>query len=135
MRTYWYITRPKTSGAVVVIMCDTKILLIKTTYGYSYGLPGGGIKKHESPETAAKRETLEEVGIHLEKVTPLPPFVTHEEYKEDTVYGFYADVTSEKYKLDNFEIDSAKWCPLNNLPKMGTVTTKIVELYRNKQNI
>ena len=131
MRSWWYVTRPKTSGAKVVIICGNEMLLIKTTYGYSYSLPGGGIKKNESPEDAAKREVLEEVGIRLNKVTPLTPFVTHEEYKEDTVYGFYSEVESKKYKLDNIEIDTAKWYPLDRLPKMGPITTKIVRLYTN----
>ncbi|MDQ5962251.1 MAG: hypothetical protein QG653_58 [Patescibacteria group bacterium] len=132
MRSWWYMTRPKTSGAKVVIVCGDEILLIKTTYGYAYTLPGGGIKKNETPEMAAKRETQEEVGIQLDSVFPLPPFVTHEEYKEDTVYGFYSEVGNKDYKLDALEIDSAEWFPADNLPKTGSVTAKILELYKNK---
>lgn len=131
-RSWWYITRPKTSGAKVIIRYKDEILLIKTTYGYNYSLPGGGLKKNETPESAAKREVMEEVGILLEKVTPLPSFVSHEEYKEDTVYGFYAEVTNMNYRLDSFEIDKAEWHSLDNLPKLGQVTNKIINLYRDK---
>jgi 8-oxo-dGTP pyrophosphatase MutT (NUDIX family) len=123
--------RPKTSGAKVIIICNDEILLIKTTYGYNYSLPGGGIKKHEDPKAAAIREAQEEVGIELHALTPLPSFVTYEEYKEDTVHSFYATVTSYDYTLDALEIDSAEWYPLNNLPKLGSVTTKIVKLYND----
>lgn len=133
MRFWWYITRPKTAGAKVVIVCENKILLIKTTYEYSYSLPGGGIKKNETPDAAAKREVLEEVGIHLDKVTALPSFVTFEEYKEDTVYSFYSVVKTNDYTLDLFEIDTAEWHPIDNLPKTGSITAKIINLYRNKQ--
>lgn len=131
-RSWWYITRPTTSGAKVIIRCQNEILLIKTTYGYNYSLPGGGLKKNETPANAAKREVMEEVGIRLNKVIPLPSFVTHEEYKEDTVYSFYSEVTNKSYTLDSFEIDKAEWRPLDNLPKLGTVTNKIISIYRNE---
>ena len=132
MRTWWFIWRPKTQGAKVVISCGNEILLIKTTYGYSYSLPGGGINKNETAESAARRETLEEVGIVLEKVFPLPSFITYEEYKQDTVYGFYSEVNSKEYTLDKIEIDTAEWHPLNSLPKVGPVTGKIIKLYRDR---
>lgn len=134
-RSWWYVIRPKTSGAKVIIRNQNEILLIKTTYGYNYSLPGGGCKKNEIPENAAKRETMEEVGILLDDITPLPSFVTHEEYKEDTVYSFYSEVTNKNYKLDFYEIDKAEWHSLDNLPKLGLVTGKIVNLYKNKASI
>lgn len=130
MRSWWYVTRPETFGAKVIILCGGEVLLITTTYGYAHSLPGGGIKKGETPEDAVKRETYEEVGIRLDTVKPLPSFVTHEEYKKDTVYGFYSEVSSKEYKLDALEIDSAEWYPLDHLPNLGPVTAKIIELFR-----
>ena len=130
MMSWWCITRPKTSGAKVIIIHGDEILLIKTTYGYTYSLPGGGIKNGETPENAAIREAQEEVGIQLTKLSPLPPFVTYEEYKKDTVYGFYAHTQSKDYTLDRLEIDLAEWHPVNNLPSLGPVTTKILDLYK-----
>lgn len=65
MRSWWYLTRPKTTGAKVILLYGDEILLIKTTYGYNYSLPGGGVKKGETPEHAAIREAGEEVGIYL----------------------------------------------------------------------
>ena len=129
MQSWWFITRPKTYGAQVIVRCDDKILLVKTTYGYAYSLPGGGIKKNEAPDEAAKRETFEEVGIVLDKLLPLPSFITYKEYKEDTVYPFYSTVTSLDFKLDALEIDLAEWHPITKLPKLGTVTQKSIDLY------
>lgn len=131
LRSLWFITRPKTSGAKVVVICGNEILLIRTTYGYNYTLPGGGIEKNETPEDAAKREVLEEVGIRLDTVIPLPPFDRFDEYREDTVYGFYSEVQTKEYTLDLFEIDSAEWHPIHNLPRTGPVTTKIIDLYKD----
>jgi 8-oxo-dGTP pyrophosphatase MutT (NUDIX family) len=130
--TYWYIVRPKTSGACVVIVHEDRVLLVKTTYGNAYSLPGGGIKKGESPHDAAIREVYEEVGIRLTEVTPFLSFVTYEEYKEDTVHCYFAKVTTDHFKVDTLEIDVAEWHQLNNLPKLGSVTQKIIDAYKNK---
>lgn len=135
LRTLWFITRPTTSGAKVIVTCGDEILLIKTTYGYSYSLPGGGIKKGETPEEAALRETYEEVGIRLDAVNSLPSFVTFEEFKKDTVYSFYTEVSSKEYTLDALEIDSATWYKIDKLPKVGSVTKKTLDLYFQNRNI
>jgi 8-oxo-dGTP pyrophosphatase MutT (NUDIX family) len=131
MLVIWYMFRPKTCGAKVVVMCGDEILLIKTTYDYGYSLPGGGVKKGEDPIDAAKREAIEEVGIVLDNVTQITTFVTTAEYKIDTVYGFYSEVSSKKYSLDKLEIERAEWHPLSNLPKLGSVTQKIIDAYKN----
>ncbi len=131
MLAVWYIFRPKTFGAKVVIVCGDEILLIKTTYDYGYSLPGGGVKKGEDPHDAAKREAIEEVSIVLDNVTQITTFVTTAEYKIDTVYGFYSEVLSKKYSLDKLEIERAEWHPINNLPKVGNVTQKIIDAYKN----
>ncbi len=75
MRSWWYITSPKTCGAKVIIRCGDEMLLIKTTYGYAYGLLGGGIKKYESPVDTACREVQKEVGISLGELSPLLTFL------------------------------------------------------------
>lgn len=131
LMTWWYVVRPKTFGALVVIRHEDEILLVKTTYGYEYGLPGGGIKKGETPHEAAKREAFEEVGITLHDLVPLPSFVTREEYKTDTIYSFYAHVTSKMIILDKIEIDSAEWHPLTKLPTTSATTEKILKLYKS----
>ncbi|MDO8260221.1 MAG: NUDIX domain-containing protein, partial [Candidatus Magasanikbacteria bacterium] len=131
MRSWWFVTRPKTRGTKIVIICEDEILLLKTTYGYNYTLPGGGIDRNETPESAIRRESLEEVGIGLDMVVPLIPFVSNYEYKNDTVYGFYAEVKTKKYFLNNLEIDVAEWHKLDSLPKTGPVTARIIELFKN----
>lgn len=122
--------RPKTYGAAMVIRNNNEILLIKTTYGYTYSLPGGGIKEGEQPVDAAKRETFEEVGIRVTEAVALPPFTTHENNQEDTVYSFYSEVSSKEYRLDLLEIDVAEWHSIDRLPTAITpATKKILELY------
>jgi 8-oxo-dGTP pyrophosphatase MutT (NUDIX family) len=53
--------------AVAVIIKKNEILLIhRFNYGKEYFvLPGGGIKKNETPKNAAKREVMEETGLEI----------------------------------------------------------------------
>lgn len=41
---------------------------------------------------------------------------------------------SKEYKLDAVEIDSAEWYQIDSLPRMGPVATKIINLYKDRQN-
>lgn len=53
-------------GSVVLIQ-DNKVGLIKRIREKSiyYVFPGGGVEEGETPETAAKREALEELGVKV----------------------------------------------------------------------
>ncbi len=131
LKVLWFITRPKMFGSCVLVIHDNEVLLVTTTYWPGHGLPGGGIKKGETPLDAAFRETREEVGVELKDVKPLSPFVLYEDYKVDTIHPFYAYVDSKDYKLDKLEIDTAVWFSIDNLPQLNSGPARIVELYRN----
>jgi 8-oxo-dGTP diphosphatase len=53
--------------ASVVLIQDKKVGLIKRIREKCiyYVFPGGGIEEGETPETAAKREALEELGVKV----------------------------------------------------------------------
>ncbi len=131
-KAIWFITQPKRFGSHVVIVYKNDVLLVTTTYWPGYGVPAGGIKKGETPREAALREVQEEVGIHLETITPLNSFIIREDSAVDTVYGFYAHVDSKEFKLDQLEIGSAEWFPLNNLPPLNSGAAKVIELYKSR---
>src|SRR5579862_68606 len=57
-----------TLGARAIVLNSTnpnQILLVKHTYQSHWYIPGGGIKKNESPRLALLRELKEEVGISV----------------------------------------------------------------------
>jgi ADP-ribose pyrophosphatase YjhB (NUDIX family) len=73
---------PKTTqgahlGANVILTCQGKILLEKRRDCDLWGLPGGGVKRKETPEQAISREIYEELGLRI-----LP-----ERFKKLGVYG------------------------------------------------
>jgi 8-oxo-dGTP pyrophosphatase MutT (NUDIX family) len=129
---FWYISKPNTRGTKVVIVNEDKILLIKNTYGYGWTLPGGGIKTSEEPEQAAIREVFEEVGITIAEIIEVDIFTTNHQHKKDTIYAYCTKVQSQEYSLDTFEIETACWFKLNNLPKVGPITKKIITAYESK---
>lgn len=110
-----------------------KILLVKQSYGRGlWTIPGGGIRRGETPEEATKREVREEVGIQLEDVKHIGKFISTSEYKRDNVDIFNAASNGENFKIDNLEIIEAKWFPPNNLPEISEYAQKVLDLWRKK---
>ena len=94
-------------------------LLHSAKYDY-YNLPGGGIEQDESPETALRRECLEEIGCSVEITGEIGIIV---EYRKrftirQTSYCFTAKVIGEKGEphLMEDEIEEGfhtVWLPLD----------------------
>ena len=60
MRVYWFLVRPITMGARIILIKDGQIVLVKHSYQNAWYLPGGGIKRNETLEQAIRREAAEE---------------------------------------------------------------------------
>lgn len=70
-------TMPAHLGANAIITCDGKLLLEKRRDSDVWGLPGGGVKKHETELQAISREIYEELGLRIPK----------EKFRKLAVYG------------------------------------------------
>ncbi|MEU8181106.1 NUDIX domain-containing protein [Micromonospora sp. NPDC049047] len=73
-KAYWRIAKPTTHGvkALIIHPADSdRVLLVRHSYGDRslWSLPGGGYQPtRETPEQAARRECIEELGLEVEPV-------------------------------------------------------------------
>jgi 8-oxo-dGTP diphosphatase len=64
-RIWWFFWRPHTTGALVALWHDGRLLIVRTSYRGLYSLPGGAMKRGEASRAAAERELFEELRIAL----------------------------------------------------------------------
>jgi 8-oxo-dGTP pyrophosphatase MutT (NUDIX family) len=138
VRMYWFILRPKTYGALCLIECNGKILLVKNSYGRDeWTFPGGGIKKGEEAIDAARREVSEEVGIDVSNLEHLGNFLDTTDFNRDFVECFFVTVQSESIIVDCGEIKETRWFPLNEIPEgvkpqVGDLIKKYMEIKKQQ---
>ncbi len=103
----------RSCGAVVYrkINDEVRYLLIKNKRSAHWGFPKGHMEKNETPEETAKREVLEETGIHIEII---PDFSLKSEYViqgkvEKSVTIFMARTDDVQTIIQKEEIDDYIW--------------------------
>jgi ADP-ribose pyrophosphatase YjhB (NUDIX family) len=109
------ITRPTTAGARVMLVRDGKVMLVHHTYMSQWYFPGGGVRRGETLEEAARREAHEEVGAEMHKLDLLGVYSNFVQHKSDHVAVFICDDFRMK-DSPNAEIDSAAFFPIDDLP-------------------
>ncbi len=131
---YWFVCRPTTRGAKCLIEYEGKFLFVRLNYAhYGWSIPGGGVKKQETFEQAAKREALEEVGLVVDEVVFLGEYLNTHQYKIDTVQVFHCRAKSAYFKVDNFEIAEAAWLTPDKLPSNHSPSVRrILRMHREK---
>ncbi len=115
-----WLARPLTVGVRLVMVRHGQVLLIRHTYHDGWLLPGGGVKKGETLEAAARREACEEIGADLGELRLLGAFSNFFEYKSDHVIVLVCEdfsLDSEKGRaVRDWEIDCVDFFPLDALP-------------------
>lgn len=66
-RRYWRLVGPRTVGVRTIVRNeDGDVVLVRHSYGRpEWHLPGGGVRRREALDDAARRETREETGIRV----------------------------------------------------------------------
>ncbi len=114
-RLQWVVTRPVTLGVRVLMVKDGQVLLVKTTYMDGWFFVGGGVKRHETIEQAARREAREELGAELGRLDLVGIFTHFAESKSDHIAVFKCTDFTYTGKSD-FEIERSCFFPLDALP-------------------
>jgi 8-oxo-dGTP pyrophosphatase MutT (NUDIX family) len=137
-RMFLALFRIRTRGVKVMVFNTAgELLLIRNSYGkrHLFVLPGGGIHRSETPETAARREVREEVGLSLERLEPRGTYFSRAEGKRDTAFLFTAIAAGEP-RSDSAEIDEACFFALDSLPDaVSAATRRRIEEYCGKRDV
>jgi ADP-ribose pyrophosphatase YjhB (NUDIX family) len=111
----WRIRRPVSLGVKAMLVDGDEVVLVRHTYQPGWLLPGGGMRRGETPEEAARRECAEELGATL---GPLELFCVCSRFrqgKSDHITVFVCRSFSLGKKSD-FEIDDFQRFRLTALP-------------------
>ena len=120
------ILRPRTRGVKVMLFnAAGELVLIRNSYGRTdlFVLPGGGIKRREEPEQAARREIREELGFEVEGLAYLSTHANRGKGKNDTVHLFKSLVDGAPTP-DRFEVEEARFFALDALPDATSAATR-----------
>lgn len=85
------------------------LLLVRSSYRVEWTLPGGGVRRGETPEAAARRELAEEIGIAAQRLRPAGVSCGTWDGRPDRVHFF--ELLLEllpPLQLDNREIIAAQ---------------------------
>lgn len=114
-KIYCFLFRPIRMGVRVVMVEDGKAWLVRHTYLSGWYLPGGGLKKWESLDQAARREAREETGAELGAISLLGVFTSYAQWKTDHTSVFLC----KDFKfIGKSDAEIAELCafPINELP-------------------
>ena len=114
-RIYCFIFRPIRMGVRVMMIQDKKVWLVRQTYMPGWFMPGGGIKKGETLDEAARREAREETGAELGELTLMGAYSSFMDWKTDHNIVFICTDFELKGKPDS-EIAELRTFALNELP-------------------
>ncbi len=114
-RLRWRVMRPITVGVRLILEKEHAVLLVKHTYQEQWYLPGGGVRRGETLEQAARREAAEEIGATLGKLRLFGVYTNFYEHKSDHVVVFACDDFALTGRTDA-EIESFDFFGLDNLP-------------------
>jgi len=124
---------PKTFGVrTVVVADDGRVLLVRHCYRPGWFLPGGGVKRFETAEAAAIRETREEAGVEVERLDRLVGlYPNFSAVRSDHVALFLAGPW-RTVGARSIEIAESGFFDLDDLPDGTTPATRrrLGELFR-----
>lgn len=114
-RLFWRVTRPTTVGVRLILIKDQAVLLVKHTYQRHWYLPGGGVKKGETIQEAARREADEEFGAKLGALHLFGVYTNFYEHKNDHVVVLSCEDFTLTGKTDR-EIERFDFFRFDDLP-------------------
>ena len=113
-----YVRYPPVSPAVLILVHDGDRLLLahQPGWGKRYSILAGFVEPGESLEQCARREVHEEAALDVDDVTyrgsqPWP-------FPHQVMIGFWARYAGGEIRIDERELDDARWFRYDDLPEL-----------------
>jgi len=115
---WWTARGSRNRGAKCILFNDGDVLLVRHTYGdrVSWDFPGGFVRRHEQPRTAAARELGEELGVEPPELAELGSVVVEIGRRCDTIHYFHAQLPDRRLDPDDVELAEVGWFDPGALP-------------------
>lgn len=134
-KIYCFLFRPVRMGVRVLMVRDEKIWLVRHTYLPGWFMPGGGLKRGETLEQAARREAWEETGAELQETTLIGAYSNFKMWKTDHTMVFFCKDFNINGKSDG-EIAEVSAFPLHALPAdVYSTHRRLIESYRTNKKL
>ena len=118
LQVFWFVARPHKEGVKCLVTDHDQVLLVRHTYGRrSWDVPGGAIKRRESPLSAAHREMCEELGLDGAQWAEIGQVHGRLDHRRDIIHCFRAELSAPQLTLDRAELETARWFPRAHLPE------------------
>ena len=117
LQVFWFVARPHKSGVKCLVTCRGRVLLVRHTYGNgAWDVPGGAMKRGESPLSAARREMEEELGLDGVEWADIGQVQGSVDHRRDTIHCFRAEICEPALTIDRGELATAHWFDRSELP-------------------
>jgi 8-oxo-dGTP pyrophosphatase MutT (NUDIX family) len=116
-------------GGVKCVLTDgDRVLLVRHTYGRrAWDVPGGSMKRGESPLSAARREMSEELGLDGADWTEIGELHGRADRRHDTIHCFRVELSAPTLTIDPGELAAAGWFTRDELPEdLGPYVGEII---------
>lgn len=133
---YWFVCRPNTYGAGVIVVKGNEVLMVRHTYGkrQQWGFPGGGKKINETDRQTASRELKEELGLNL-SLTKIGSIKAQEDYRHVHGACFKGTYNGQPIQSDRKEIAEVKWWAMDKLPAdLSPATIECINIFRKQRS-